>query len=87
MEKNDSNYTLKLRRVSNRARVDQFVFMGKAGIAYMPEMDMLNTEELFQSFGVDVDMAKVLLYLAKAGAAVRYYEEERKVSAQFILDS
>ena len=87
MGKNDSNYTVEVRRVFNPARVDMFVLMGQAGIAYMPEMDTLPIREHLQSvFSVDADMVEVLLYLAKAGAAVRYYAEERRVSARFISE-
>ena len=87
MGKNDRNYTVEVRRMFHPARVDMFVLMGQAGIAYLPEINTLTIEEHLQSvFSVDADMVKVLLYLAKAGAAVRYYAEENRVSAQFILE-
>ena len=84
MEKNDSNYTLELRRVFNRAKVDQFVVMGKGGIAYLPGIDM-SIEDLWQKFGIDEETSKVLIYLARAGCAVRYYAKEKRVSAQLFL--
>ena len=84
MAKNDNNYTLELRRVFNPAKVDYFVFMTRGGEAYQPSNDML-IEDLRQEFGIDREMAEVLIYLAKAGAAVRYYAEENRVSAQFPL--
>lgn len=85
MEKNDSNYTVELRRISNQFNVDQFVIMPRGGEAYLPADDMI-MEDLRQEFGIDREMAEVLLYLARAGAAVRYYPIERRVSAQFPLE-
>ena len=86
MENNDSNYTVEVRRISNRFDVDQFVFMRRGGQADQPDSDMF-LEDLWQEFRIDREMAEVILYLAKAGAAVRYYAEEKRVSAQFILET
>ena len=84
MEKTDSNYTVEVRRVFNRVKVDQFIILPRGGEAYLPELDML-IEDLWQEFGIDRETAEMLVYLAKAGAAVRYYADERRVSAQFPL--
>lgn len=54
MDKNESNYTVELRRLFNQARVDQFVILPKGGEAYLPDRDML-LEDLRQEFSIERD--------------------------------
>ena len=84
MEKNDSNYTLELRRVFNRAKVDQFVVMGNlGGIATCLELNVHRGSLV----GIDEETSKVLIYLARAGCAVRYYAKEKRVLRSYFWPS
>lgn len=84
MGKNDSSYTVEVRRLFNEAKVEQFVIMPRGGEAYLPASDMV-LHHLWQEFGVDREIGESLISLARAGAAARYYPVERRVSAQFPL--
>jgi len=74
-------YTVEVRKVANGGAGLLYVFAGKSGLAYQCGFNELE-EALFSHFVVPQggEIMKTILDLVQSGYAVRYYEEERRVS-------